>query len=178
MNNTYIAAFSLSLFIGISCTDELRNAQQASRIQAALVGAHTRAFGKDNIFKQPFTQSEELAWASAVAAVGDFIRDNGDSDQKSMWLVCVRANNQLLRFVDRTLYGFHMKEKLDPEKVKSMFTAITAQLEQELRQQKKQTYFLQSKILTRDMLEHLAIMLIATMDKALKDAYIAIFNGN
>lgn len=159
-----IFGFLLSYPIGAS--DSL--VYTVNSMRAALVGAHTKAFGKNNIFKEPFTDEQRQDWSSVVTEIGHFINSYGDIEQKGMFVICIRANNQMLRFIDKNL--FSMQKIIQ----RTVFSAIIIELEDALNRQKKQKYILESRKLTRTLLEHIAVTLVTTMHKVIRDAYTAV----
>jgi hypothetical protein len=153
--------------------DELRLTAQADSLRGVLVSAHNRAFGKDFIFKKPLTFVEKKDWADAWHAVGKFVMERGASEQKKMWSGYQSAYDELMMYIERTFFmlqsgGLQGQYGFDLSKGPLFGKSITF-LEESIRQQKKESYFLQASKVTRIMLEHAAVMLITTMQKVARE---------
>lgn len=161
-----IASLTASALI---CAQSAQAIDPKEKVLIALVGAHTKTFGTDDIFKERIDFS---TWNQAINEIKKYVNDNARDDKKLMIELdsLMQQNDELIN-ATKTAYNslFALGGSKQPNVATNLSTklkSIMSQADKSEASLKKETYFYANKKNAREVLSQLAMFIGATANKA------------
>jgi len=139
------------------------------KVLIALVGAHTKTFGVDDLFKEQINLS---TWNQAINEIKKYVNDNARDDKKLMSELnsLMQQNDEMINTM-KIAYNslFAQGGSKQPNVATNLSTKlknITNQADKSEASLKKETYFYEGKKNAREVLTQLAMFIGATANKA------------